>query len=112
MACSLSVLTAICQTFSRFKGFFQNLKTIHLVESSPGLMSVQHDALDEVLSSAGKKLVSADKENLEEDEIRIEWFPQAMSVPIENDVWSMVVAHEFFDALPSFIFEVSVCPDF
>lgn len=68
-------------------------------------MSLQHDAISDVLSKAGKTLVAADKEVLETNEIRVEWFPQAMMVPIEPDAWTMVVAHEFFDALPSYIFE-------
>jgi SAM-dependent MidA family methyltransferase len=100
-----TLLADMLRTFSRFGGFFHTLKEIHLVETSPGLMQVQHDAIADALSKAGKKLVAADKEVLEDDEIRIEWFPLIDSVPIQNDTWSMVVAHEFFDALPMHIFE-------
>ena len=66
---------------------------------------MQHDAISEALAKAGKKLVGADKEQLDDDEVRVEWFPLIDSVPIQNDTWSMVVAHEFFDALPIHIFE-------
>lgn len=70
-------------------------------------MSVQHDAIEAALTQAGKKIVSADQESLADDEVRLEWFPLADSVPILHDTWTMVVAHEFFDALPTHIFEVS-----
>ncbi|UZJ57283.1 hypothetical protein CBS101457_006603 [Exobasidium rhododendri] len=100
-----TLLADMLRTFSRFDGFFHTLKEIHLVETSPGLIQLQHDAISNALAKCGKKLVGADKEILEDDEIRIEWFPLIDSVPIQNDSWSMVVAHEFFDALPMHIFE-------
>lgn len=102
-----TLLADMIRTFARFSSFFNTIKSIHLVETSPGLMALQHDALESALTQAGKKIVSADQEVLSDDEIRLEWFPIADSVPVQNDVWSMVVAHEFFDALPTHIFERS-----
>lgn len=100
-----TLLADMIRTFSRFNSFFHTLKEIHLVETSPGMMEMQHDAIDEALKGAGKKLVAADKTDLQEDEVRVEWFPLIDSVPIQSDTWSMVIAHEFFDALPTHIFE-------
>jgi SAM-dependent MidA family methyltransferase len=100
-----TLLADMLRTFSRFDAFFQTIKEIHLVETSPGLMAMQHDAIRDALAKAGKKIVGADQEILQFDEIRVEWFPLIDGVPIKDDTWSMVVAHEFFDALPTHIFE-------
>jgi SAM-dependent MidA family methyltransferase len=100
-----TLLADMLRTFSRFDGFFQTIKEIHLVETSPGLMAMQHDAIRDALTKAGKKIVGADQEVLQANEIRVEWFPLVDGVPIKADTWSMVVAHEFFDALPTHIFE-------
>lgn len=103
-----TLLADMLRTFSRFDAFFQTIKEIHLVETSPGLMALQHDAIHDSLAKIGKKIVGADKDILENDEIRVEWFPLIDGVPIQTDTWSMVVAHEFFDALPTHIFERTV----
>jgi SAM-dependent MidA family methyltransferase len=100
-----TLLADMIRTFSRFKAFFKELKVIHLVETSPGLMNLQHDALESALSAAGKRIIGADQESQDPDEVRLEWFPTAESVPLQPNAWSMVVAHEFFDALPTHIFE-------
>lgn len=100
-----TLLADMIRTFARFKTFFKELKTIHLVETSPGLMNLQHEALESALSAVGKRIVAGDQESLGPDDVQIEWFPLAGSVPVKPDTWSMVVAHEFFDALPTHIFE-------
>ncbi|MCO5589761.1 hypothetical protein L7F22_043730 [Adiantum nelumboides] len=102
-----TLLADMIRTFARFSVFFNTIKSIHLVETSPGLMALQHDAIESALTQAGKKIVSADQEVLADNEVRLEWFPIADSVPVQHDTWSMVVAHEFFDALPIHIFERS-----
>lgn len=102
-----TLLADMIRTFGRFSAFFNTIKSIHLVETSPGLMALQHDAIESALTQAGKKIVPADQEILAADEVRLEWFPIAESVPVQHDTWSMVVAHEFFDALPTHIFERS-----
>ncbi|PWN33783.1 DUF185-domain-containing protein [Meira miltonrushii] len=102
-----TLLADMIRTFARFSAFFNTIKSIHLVETSPGLMALQHDAIEAALTQAGKKIVPADQEVLADDEVKLEWFPIADSVPVQNDTWSMVVAHEFFDALPTHIFERS-----
>lgn len=100
-----TLLADMLRTFSRFEAFFQTIKEIHLVETSSGLMALQHDAIREALAKVGKKIVGADQDTLRDDEIKVEWFPLIDGVPIKADTWSMVVAHEFFDALPTHIFE-------
>lgn len=101
-----TLLADMLRTFARFAPFFRSIKDIHLVETSPGLMELQYNAIEKALEGTGKKLIPADQEVLGEDEIRVEWFPLVDSVPIRSDSWTMVAAHEFFDALPTHIFEV------
>ncbi|PWN92027.1 DUF185-domain-containing protein [Acaromyces ingoldii] len=102
-----TLLADMLRTFARFAPFYRSIKDIHLVETSPGLMELQYNAIEKALEGTGKRLVSADQEVVGEDEIRVEWFPLVDSVPIRSDSWTMVAAHEFFDALPTHIFERS-----
>ncbi|KDN51336.1 DUF185-domain-containing protein [Tilletiaria anomala UBC 951] len=105
-----TLLADMVRTFGTFKRMIDSLKTIHLVETSLGLQRLQEQALREVVEGrAGKKLVviRSDDEPKEpsEDEVHVQWFADAHSVPIDGSFWTMLVAHEFFDALPVHIFE-------
>ena len=63
--------------------------SIHLVESSPHLREVQKAKLDEFGFGA----------------IRTEWWGSVGEVPPSEDEFTVVVAHEFFDAMPIHVFE-------
>lgn len=98
------------QTFARFP-VLANLKTIHLVETSEGLMRLQLSAIEEALAAAGKRIAmpsDADAPQQAPDEVRVEYFPHVDAVPIDPKQWTMLVAHEFFDALPIHVFERTV----
>ncbi|PWN47109.1 Protoporphyrinogen oxidase [Violaceomyces palustris] len=103
-----TLLADMVRTFASFPRMLDTIESIQLVETSDGLMKLQLEALRSTLDKAGKSLVGSDKEVLEKDEIKVEWFPAVDNVPIEPEVWTMLTAHEFFDALPTHIFEKTV----
>jgi SAM-dependent MidA family methyltransferase len=68
------------------------IKQVHLVETSAPMRSVQEDAL----SASAQKLGCA-----------LTWHDSLESVPHDPTLYTMFIAHEFFDALPIHIVEVS-----
>ncbi|TKY89453.1 hypothetical protein EX895_001984 [Sporisorium graminicola] len=99
-----TLLADMLRTFAAFKPFIATLKRIHLVETSDGLMELQLAAIKEALAVAGKKVVSAEEE-VGEDGVVVEWFPGVDMVPVVPEEFTILTAHEFFDALPTHIFE-------
>lgn len=65
--------------------------SIHLVESSPHLREVQRKKLEEAGFGG----------------VETKWWGSVGEVPASEDEFTVVVAHEFFDAMPIHIFEVS-----
>lgn len=70
-------------------------------------MRLQQEAIESALAAAGKRtaMPGSDPRGLKGDEVAVEYFPFVDSVPIVADQWTMLVAHEFFDALPIHVFE-------
>ena len=99
-----TLLADMLRTFGSFKPFMQTLRRVQLVETSDGLMELQLSAIKDALSAAGKRVVSADEE-AGEDGVVVEWFPSVDMVPVTGDEFTILTAHEFFDALPTHIFE-------
>ncbi|KAJ9474825.1 Protoporphyrinogen oxidase [Pseudozyma hubeiensis] len=102
-----TLLADMLRTFATFKPFMATLKRIHLVETSDGLMELQLNAIKEALAVAGKKVVSAEEE-VGADGVVVEWFPGVDMVPVLPEEFTILTAHEFFDALPTHIFEKGV----
>lgn len=102
-----TLLGDMLRTFATFAPMANSLRTIQLVEASPMLIVEQEKTLQAALERVGKHLVPADTplDNLGKDEIRVEWFPSYHAVPVDPSMWTITVAHEFFDALPIHIFE-------
>ncbi|KAN0127809.1 S-adenosyl-L-methionine-dependent methyltransferase, partial [Lactarius tabidus] len=67
-----------------------SIKHVHLVESSPSLCAIQQ-----------KKLESWDGKN----RLRIHWHHLIDDVPVTNGIYTMLVAHKFFDVLPFHLIE-------
>ncbi|KAN0134557.1 S-adenosyl-L-methionine-dependent methyltransferase [Lactarius tabidus] len=78
------------QTLSQLHHSRTSIKHVHLVESSPSLRAVQR-----------KKLESWDGKN----GLRIHWHDSIDDIPTTNGIYTMLVAHEFFDALPFHLIE-------
>ncbi|KAI8596581.1 S-adenosyl-L-methionine-dependent methyltransferase [Dissophora ornata] len=90
---------------SRFKDFRKAISGIHLIEASPGLRRVQREMLcgiplSEEQADGGSRegITSA----VRKDGLRVHWHDVFEDLPGQ---FSLVVAHEFFDALPIYKFE-------
>ncbi|KAF9184785.1 NADH dehydrogenase [ubiquinone] complex I, assembly factor 7 [Haplosporangium sp. Z 767] len=90
---------------SRFKEFRKAISGVHLIEASPGLRKVQREKLcgipiseEQVGGGSREGITSA----LRPDGLQIHWHDVFDDLPGEC---SLIVAHEFFDALPIYKFE-------
>ena len=79
------------QTFSQLPNSRASVKHVHLVESSPALRSVQQ-----------KKLLPWNDKN----GLKVHWHDSIDDIPAAEGIYTMLVAHEFFDALPFHLIEV------
>ncbi|KAL4402537.1 protein-arginine omega-N symmetric methyltransferase [Malassezia pachydermatis] len=102
-----TLLSDMLRTFAAFPDMLAALRSIELVEASPLFIERQEAMLNETLGKFGRSLANADTpiDALAEHEIRVEWFASYDQVPVQPDAWTIVMAHEFFDALPIHIFE-------
>lgn len=66
-------------------------KTVHLIETSSSLREVQAKKLDPWLNALGAS---------------IQWHNSIDDISINNQAYTMFIAHEFFDALPFHLIEV------
>ncbi|KAJ3196594.1 NADH dehydrogenase [ubiquinone] complex I, assembly factor 7 [Irineochytrium annulatum] len=90
-----TLMSDILRTSSQFEKYWSAVKSVHLVEASPGLREVQAKLLEPYSKEKGKRLMWHDD---------IDDIPRGMEEEIGKA--SLVVAHEFFDALPVYQFEV------
>jgi NADH dehydrogenase [ubiquinone] 1 alpha subcomplex assembly factor 7 len=79
------------QTLSQLPHSRASVKHVHLVESSPALRAVQQNKLRQWDGRNGLKL---------------HWYDSIDDVPAAHGIYTMLVAHEFFDALPFHLIEV------
>ncbi|KAJ1725049.1 hypothetical protein LPJ61_005679 [Coemansia biformis] len=92
----------------RFPEFFASIRGVHLVERSPELRRVQHDRLG---CDAQQTKIVADQNAPERSVsvarggIPIHWYDMLDAVDPDSDCVPLVIAHEFFDALPVHKFE-------
>ncbi|KAK3831342.1 MAG: S-adenosyl-L-methionine-dependent methyltransferase [Linnemannia elongata] len=90
---------------SRFKEFRKAISGVHLVEASPGLRKMQRQTLcgiplsEEQVGGGSKEGITA---AMRPDGLQISWHDVFDDLP---DECSLIVAHEFFDALPIYKFE-------
>ncbi|KAF9352341.1 NADH dehydrogenase [ubiquinone] complex I, assembly factor 7 [Mortierella sp. NVP85] len=90
---------------SRFKEFRNAITGVHLIEASPGLRRVQRQTLcgipisEEQIGGGSPEGITA---AVRSDGLQILWHDVFADLPAEC---SMIVAHEFFDALPIYKFE-------
>ncbi|KAF9287761.1 NADH dehydrogenase [ubiquinone] complex I, assembly factor 7 [Mortierella alpina] len=91
---------------SRFKEFRKAISGVHLIEASPGLRKVQRQQLCGIPISEEQVGGGASLEGITSatrpDGLKISWHDVFDDLPGEC---SLVVAHEFFDALPIYKFE-------
>jgi len=85
------VLSNQSQTLSQLPHSRTSVKHVHFVESSPALRAVQ----EKKLQAWGDK-----------GRLKLHWHDSIEDVPRADGVYTMLVAHEFFDALPFHLIEV------
>jgi NADH dehydrogenase [ubiquinone] 1 alpha subcomplex assembly factor 7 len=79
------------QTLSQLPHSRSSVKHVHLVESSLALRAVQEKKLEAWRGKSG---------------LELHWHDSIDDVPTADGVYTMLVAHEFFDALPFHLIEV------
>ncbi|KAN0113582.1 DUF185 domain containing protein [Russula decolorans] len=87
-----TLMDDILRTLSQFPHSRTSVKRVHLVESSPALRAVQ----EEKLQAWGGK-----------SSLELHWHDSIEDIPTTDGVYTMLVAHEFFDALPFHLVEKS-----
>ncbi|KAG0051895.1 NADH dehydrogenase [ubiquinone] complex I, assembly factor 7 [Gryganskiella cystojenkinii] len=100
-----TLMVDMLRAVSRFKEFKNAISGVHLIEASPGLRKVQREKLcgipiseEQVGGGSREGITSA----VRPDGLQISWHDVFDDLPGEC---SMIVAHEFFDALPIYKFE-------
>lgn len=107
-----TLLQDVLRTFVRFPTVSSNLQALHLVEASEGLRRMQLDAIKAVAERhLNLKVVpilpGQEAPMYEAGTLQVQWFDTTHSVPIQGNRYTMLMAHEFFDALPIHVFQKS-----
>jgi len=82
-------MSDMIRTFKSIKAFKDVDFSIYLIENSPFMRQLQDQKLCSFDGLKGKTY----------------WFDRIDQVGKVDDQWTMVIAHEFFDALPVHIFQ-------
>jgi NADH dehydrogenase [ubiquinone] 1 alpha subcomplex assembly factor 7 len=85
-------LTYRIEVVNQFPESRSALKSVHLIENSHALQAIQKEKLLPVSKVGSWDLL---------------WHDSLHNVPQGTDEYTMLVAHEFFDALPIHVLEVS-----
>ncbi|KAJ2891768.1 hypothetical protein IWW38_003483, partial [Coemansia aciculifera] len=107
-----TLMDDIMRAAKRFGAFYKSIQGIHFVEKSPELRKLQHDRLgcdwsttavvgDK--SDAGRTPLSGVSQ--QHGGLRVGWYDVLEQVAVDKDCVPLVMAHEFFDALPIYKFE-------
>ncbi|KAJ2813976.1 hypothetical protein H4S07_000270 [Coemansia furcata] len=107
-----TLMDDIMRASKRFQSFYASIRSIHFVEKSPELRKLQHDKLGcdwNVTATVGDKndtgktpLSSASQRH---GGVEVGWHDVLEQVSVDGDCVPLVMAHEFFDALPIYKFE-------
>ncbi|KAF9787471.1 S-adenosyl-L-methionine-dependent methyltransferase [Thelephora terrestris] len=87
-----TLMADILRAFSQFQAAKVAIQEIHLVETSHPLRSVQEQALKPFIDELG---------------LKIQWHDNLDTITSTDKQYTMVLAHEFFDALPFHLIEKS-----
>lgn len=83
----------VVQVFTQFPAARSAVKAIHLVETSDAMQKTQDGKLRPTVQTNGWDLL---------------WHNTLDEVPCDEGIYTMILAHEFFDALPFHLLEVCV----
>ena len=81
------------QTFVQLPVGREAVQEVHLVETSDSMRTLQKEKLEPLVSRTRR---------------RIEWYDSLDDVPVAHDKFTVIVAHEFFDALPFHLLQVRI----
>ncbi|KAJ1922267.1 hypothetical protein H4219_000129 [Mycoemilia scoparia] len=99
-----TMMSDMLRISKRFPKFHQAISEVHLVEASPELRNIQAHKLGcEVDESVGQSSTSI-KSNSKLYDFPVLWHHSIYQVDIASDTMPLVMAHEFFDALPIYRF--------
>ncbi|KAJ2863880.1 hypothetical protein GGI22_001851 [Coemansia erecta] len=96
----------------RFPAFYAAIQGVHLVERSPELRRMQHETLG-CDSNATRFMADKNGSDIPVEstssarDIQVKWHDLLEEIDTTADIVPMVMAHEFFDALPVYKFEKS-----
>ncbi|KAJ1993692.1 hypothetical protein GGI25_001583 [Coemansia spiralis] len=97
----------------RFKEFFATIQSIHLVERSPELRRLQHDKLGcdpqttKNVNDKNDNGTPVESVSKARGSLPVKWYDLLEEIDVDIDCVPLVMAHEFFDALPIYKFEKS-----
>lgn len=104
-----TLLQDLLRTFERFPQVSSSLQVIHLVEASEGMRRMQLKAIEAVAGKLGRKIVPVQPGEVaplyEPGTLQVQWFDSIHTVPVQGTRYTMLMAHEFFDALPIHVFQ-------
>eukprot|EP01080_Neovahlkampfia_damariscottae_P000886 gene886-9797_t len=93
----------IIRTSSKYNDFKDSLERIHLIDASPNLMKQQIKKLCDIEISSILDTNQQEIFSSSSNGCKISWHGSLEDVP--NDIPNIIIAHEFFDALPVYQFE-------
>ncbi|WVW80448.1 hypothetical protein I302_102430 [Kwoniella bestiolae CBS 10118] len=85
-----TLMDDVLRTLFNFPGISASIRSIHLVENSEALRTIQGDKLSK---------------RLEGKEVELGWYTGINEIPETTDTYTLFIAHEFFDAMPINTFE-------
>ncbi|PIA14050.1 DUF185-domain-containing protein, partial [Coemansia reversa NRRL 1564] len=106
-----TLMDDILRASRRFPGFFASIQNVHLVERSPELRRMQHKKLG--CDSQHTQMIK-DHDNIDiptqsrstlRGGLTVNWYDLVEQIDSNTDNVPLVIAHEFFDALPIYKFE-------
>jgi NADH dehydrogenase [ubiquinone] 1 alpha subcomplex assembly factor 7 len=104
-----TLMDDMLRALSKFPEMYKTIQGVQLVEASPGLRKMQRSLLvpgsteDDVEHIEDERNIPLQRCK-RPDGISINWYDGIEFLP--DNAWSMIMAHEFFDALPIHTFEV------
>ncbi|KAG0166109.1 NADH dehydrogenase [ubiquinone] complex I, assembly factor 7 [Apophysomyces sp. BC1034] len=103
-----TLMSDMLRALGRFPYFYETITGVHLIEASPGLRKMQRATLVEGSEDSDMERIAGDEKNApvetitRSDGVKISWHDGIEFVPQQ---WSLIMAHEFFDAIPIHSFE-------
>ncbi|KAJ3001106.1 hypothetical protein HKX48_003056, partial [Thoreauomyces humboldtii] len=95
-----TLMADVLRTLAQFPSFHKTIRGVHMVDASPFLRTMQAQTVAPgVVLEEGSATVSR------EDGLNVHWHEVLDDVP--SDMCTMFVAHEFFDAMPIYKFELT-----